>query len=59
MCLVDAKLAGGKVVGTVFKIQLRVVVGRILRCLLPGAHILYNPLPVRMGGTVALMDFSP
>lgn len=59
ICLIDAKLAGGRMVGAIFKIHLHVVVGRILRCLAPGAHVPDRPLPLRMGGTVDLMDFSP
>lgn len=59
ICLIDAKLAGGRMVGTIFKIHLHVVVGRIPRCLAPFAHVPDRPLPLRMGGTVDLMDFSP
>lgn len=59
MYLIAAKLAGGRMVGTIFKIQLHAAIGRIRRCLLLGAHIRFNPLPMKMGRTVDLMDFSP
>lgn len=59
ICFTDAELAGGRMVETISRTHLHIMVSRILRCLAPGAHIPDRPLPLRMGGGCGSSGFLP